>query len=99
MLQPILGAIHLFIKKSKQFYQSNIASDIAALALTLSVNEPLIEKFLRHLRNLIVTFNDCDRKFTIDRNKGTVYFKLLYVSSLKTQIPPHIYVNSIQILQ
>ena len=56
VLQPIFGANYLSIKKSIQFYQSNIASDIKALTLTLSVNELLIERFLRHLRNLILTF-------------------------------------------
>ena len=41
-LQPIFGAFCLsvlFIEKSKQF--SDIASDIAALTLTLGVNEAL----------------------------------------------------------
>ena len=41
-LQPILEWLTWFIiKKSKQFNHSDIASDIAALTLTLSVNGPL----------------------------------------------------------
>ena len=39
-LQPIFGQLTWFIKKSKQFYQRDIASNIAALALPLSVNRP-----------------------------------------------------------
>ena len=38
---PFLGWLAWFIMKSKQFIQSNSASDIAALKLTLSVNGPL----------------------------------------------------------
>ena len=38
---PVLERIAWFIKKSKQFNQSDIASDIAALTLMFNVNEPL----------------------------------------------------------
>ena len=38
---PFLERLAWFIKKSKQFNQSDIASDIAAVMLTLSVNLPL----------------------------------------------------------
>ena len=39
-LQPIFGGLAWFIEKYKQFNRSDIASDIALLMLTLSVNEP-----------------------------------------------------------
>ena len=41
-LQTIFGVISWFIKKSKQFNQSNIANDITALTLTPNANGPFI---------------------------------------------------------
>ena len=41
-LHPIFGISLLVYKKSKQFNHSQIADDIAALMLTLSVNGPFI---------------------------------------------------------
>ena len=47
---PFLERLPWFIKKSKQFNQSDIASKIAALTLTISVNGPLIQNNFRELQ-------------------------------------------------
>ena len=45
-----LERLALFIKESKEFNQNDIASDIAALRLSLSVNRPLHDSTVRHSR-------------------------------------------------
>ena len=67
---PFLEQLVRFVKKSKPFSQSNIASNIAALILTPSVNEPLICRW-RRLTGRMKTPGTARGAFTSARSPTT----------------------------